>query len=98
ARFTGQDAPPADVNPPAATAPPTTTEASPPAPDVSTPPATQPLPPGKYKAQGLHKITLMLHDNNFPQPVWMARLAAFTELIGGAMLLLGRFSRVWGLG
>lgn len=62
------------------------------------PATTEPLPPGKYKAQALHGITLMLDSNNFPYPVWQARLAAFTELIGGAMLLLGLFSRIWGLG
>lgn len=71
-----------------------------PAVEASTAPSTavQALPPGKYKAQALHQITLMLHQNNIPQPVWMARLAAFTELIGGAMILLGLFSRIWGLG
>lgn len=105
-----QDPPPADpadsqpATPPSA--PPSTAgDAPPPAADN---PATQqpqaptasaePLPPGTYKAQGLHHVTLMLADNNIPQPVWMARLAAFTELVGGAMLLLGLFSRIWGLG
>lgn len=63
-----------------------------------TPATDQPLPEGTYTAQSLHSLTLLLHNNNFPQPVWMARLAAFTELIGGAMLLLGLFSRIWGMG
>ncbi len=72
-------------------------------PPVSTPPAApdapvEPLPEGIYTAQSLHSLTLLLHKNDIPQPVWMARLAAFTELIGGAMLLLGLFSRIWGLG
>ena len=63
------------------------------------PPAPSgPLPEGTYRAQGLHQVTLMLSENRFPYPVWMARLAAFTELIGGSMLLLGLFSRIWGLG
>jgi uncharacterized membrane protein YphA (DoxX/SURF4 family) len=61
-------------------------------------PQSGPLPPGTYTAQRLHTVTLMLESANFPQPVWMARLAAFTELVGGAMLLLGLFSRIWGLG
>ncbi len=82
----------------AATAPaPTTTAPIVLNPAPQTPPQ-EPLPPGTYTAQALHKLTLMLHANNFPYPLWQARLAAFTELIGGAMLLLGLFSRIWGLG
>lgn len=83
--------PTGDAEPPAADAPATQQPQAPAAP-------AEPLPPGTYKAQGLHHVTLLLADNNIPQPVWMARLAAFTELVGGAMLLLGLFSRIWGLG
>lgn len=74
--------------------------ANPPVVPTTTAPAAagQTLPPGMYKAQALHHVTLMLDANNFPYPVWQARLAAFTELVGGAMLLLGLFSRIWGLG
>ena len=53
---------------------------------------------GTYKARGLHHVTLMLDAKGWPAPVWMARLAAFTELLGGGLLLVGLFSRVWGLG
>lgn len=98
-----QDAPPAEGSESKPAAPPTDTgeAAPPPVGETSTPqtsPTTEPLAPGMYKAQALHHITLMLKANNVPQPVWMARLAAFTELVGGAMLLLGLFSRIWGLG
>jgi uncharacterized membrane protein YphA (DoxX/SURF4 family) len=62
------------------------------------PSSSEPLPEGTYRAQGLHHVTLMLAEHRFPQPIWQARIAAFTELIGGSMLLLGLFSRVWGLG
>jgi putative oxidoreductase len=101
ASYRQEATPPPAVQPPADPAP--AQEPKPqdnPAVEASTAPSTavQPLPPGKYKAQALHQITLMLHQFNIPQPVWMARLAAFTELIGGAMILLGLFSRIWGLG
>lgn len=59
---------------------------------------TTPSEPGTYKAKPLHGITLMLHKAGWPAPVWMARLAAFTELIGGGLLFVGLFSRFWGLG
>lgn len=51
-----------------------------------------------YTAPAMHKITLLVDQVGWPQPVWMARLAAFTELVGGAMMLAGLFSRIWGLG
>lgn len=97
----GNDAAPEQDDPDAPSTEPVAGGASPPAadPSVASPPAAQPpLAPGTYKAQALHKVTLMLNAHHFPMPVWQARLAAFTELIGGAMLLLGLFSRIWGLG
>ncbi len=60
--------------------------------------AATPSEPGTYLAKPMHKITLMLDKAGWPAPVWMARLAALTELIGGGLLLVGLFSRVWGLG
>lgn len=60
--------------------------------------ATTPSEPGTYTAKPLHGITLMLDKAGWPAPVWMARLAAFTELVGGGLLFVGLFSRIWGLG
>ena len=59
---------------------------------------TTPDEPGTYTAKPLHVITLMLDKAGWPAPVWMARLAAFTELVGGGLLFVGLFSRFWGLG
>ncbi|MCH8258885.1 MAG: DoxX family protein [Planctomycetes bacterium] len=59
---------------------------------------TTPSEPGTYTAKPLHVITLMLDKAGWPAPVWMARLAAFTELVGGGLLFVGLFSRFWGLG
>ena len=60
--------------------------------------ATTPSEAGTYTAKPLHHVTLMLDEAGWPAPVWMARLAAFTELVGGGLLFVGLFSRVWGLG
>ena len=60
--------------------------------------ATTPSELGTYTAKPLHEITLMLDKAGWPAPVWMARLAAFTELVGGGLLFVGLFSRFWGLG
>ena len=96
----GSATPPIPTEPDPDEMPPVAPDATPPDIAAQTPPTTttQPLPPGKYRAAGMHHVTLMLERNNFPQPLWMARLAAFTELLGGAMLLIGLFSRLWGLG
>ncbi|MCH8211660.1 MAG: DoxX family membrane protein [Planctomycetes bacterium] len=59
---------------------------------------TTPSEPATYTAKPLHVITLMLDKAGWPAPVWMARLAAFTELVGGGLLFVGLFSRFWGLG
>jgi uncharacterized membrane protein YphA (DoxX/SURF4 family) len=87
----------ADVNPPAGQPP--ATSATAPSEAATTAPATAPAPlTGTFTARSLHTVTLLLHHNNFPYPKRMAQLAALTELIGGSMLLLGLFSRIWGLG
>ncbi len=62
------------------------------------PTAAAPLVPGDYRAASMHNITLLVDSAGWPYPVWMARIAAFTELVGGALLLVGLFSRIWGLG
>lgn len=55
-----------------------------------------PAAPGQ--ARSLYKITLMLHGADLPSPKWGAWLAAITEFAGGALLLIGFLSRIWGLG
>ncbi len=86
------------------------TETSEPAPAVTQdprPPAEEDTPAagspadtaaGTYKARKLHHVTLMLDEKGLPAPRWLALLAAWTELIGGGLILVGLFSRVWGLG
>ena len=53
---------------------------------------------GKHRATAMHFVTLMVDAQGWPYPVWMARLAAFTELIGGGLILIGFLSRLCGLG
>jgi uncharacterized membrane protein YphA (DoxX/SURF4 family) len=51
------------------------------------------------KARRLYKVALMLDAKGWPsnlKPGWMAWAAAGTELVGGALILAGLFSRVWG--
>lgn len=49
-------------------------------------------------ARGLYSIALMLEANGLPQPVIGAWLAGVTEFVGGILLVLGLFTRVWGFG
>ncbi|MEE9131228.1 MAG: DoxX family protein [Phycisphaerales bacterium] len=53
---------------------------------------------GTYEARKLHQVTLMLDAKGLPAPNWLALLAALTELVGGGLVFVGLFSRVWGLG
>lgn len=50
------------------------------------------------KAAKFHTITLMLQRAGHSSPVWMARLAVMTEAVGGILILIGLFTRVWALG
>ncbi len=50
------------------------------------------------EVRSLYSIALMLESNQMPQPVLGAWLAAITEFVGGILLVLGLFTRVWGLG
>lgn len=50
------------------------------------------------EAKRLHTVTVAVANAGWAQPVTMAWIAALTELLGGALLLIGLFSRVWGLG
>jgi uncharacterized membrane protein YphA (DoxX/SURF4 family) len=77
------------------------------APDVAPPPPADPsnlvsppaTPATTVMARPLHHITIMLHNANWPwEPALMAWVAALTELLGGALIFIGLFSRIWGLG
>jgi uncharacterized membrane protein YphA (DoxX/SURF4 family) len=73
-------------------------------------PQPQPEPPAvdagqadgpAVRARRLYHVALMLDAAGWPQklkPGWMAWAAAGTEVVGGALILVGLFSRVWGLG
>ena len=50
------------------------------------------------EARRLYGLAVMLHDANLPYPVIQAWLAATTELVGGCLVLLGLFSRIWTVG
>ena len=66
---------------------------------TTAPAATAPVSiSAKHRASRMHHITLMVENEGWPYPIWMARLAAFTELVGGVLILVGLFSRLWGLG
>jgi uncharacterized membrane protein YphA (DoxX/SURF4 family) len=62
------------------------------------PPATAPVSATMFTAQAMHKVTLIVDNAGIPEPLWQARIAAYTELVGGALLALGLFSRLWGFG
>jgi len=80
------------------------------APETSTEQAAQPEQPAateradgagvqyEVHARKVEGLTIMLHNAGHPYPRIFAWIAMLTEAIGGAMLLIGLFSRVWGLG
>lgn len=45
----------------------------------------------------MHNVTLLVHGQGMAYPVYQAYLAVAAELVGGALILLGLFSRLWGL-
>jgi len=51
-----------------------------------------------YNGRAVLKLTLLLHSKGMPNPVLLSWLAALTEFGGGILILIGLFSRVWGLG
>lgn len=87
--------PPASPPPTSADQPPAATTAPAQSPAAT---STAALVPGKYYAPSLHHVTLLVAQHNWPMPVMQGWAAAVTELVGGALLLIGLFSRVWGLG
>jgi uncharacterized membrane protein YphA (DoxX/SURF4 family) len=98
-----QDSPPAATSP--TTAPQLPRQTVPPVTDRSD--ATRPArtidiqaPTGDLvvPARTLHRLTLMLDQRGWPYPWPLAWIAALTELVGGALILVGLFSRIWALG
>lgn len=55
------------------------------------------LPDGNYTATGMHTITVQLIDAGWSSPDLIAKLVSWAQLLGGGMLLIGLFSRLWGL-
>ncbi len=76
----------------------------PPPPVVDPKPRNQQVDAGTtaVKARPLYKVAIMLVENTpYPEkfkPGWAAWAAAGVELGGGALILIGLVSRVWGLG
>ncbi len=50
------------------------------------------------KAKQLHSVTLLVDKMGWKYPVAMAWLAGITELVGGILVLVGLFTRLWALG
>ncbi len=74
--------------------------AEPPAPQDDTPEAGPDLltPTGPVQARMLHNITIMLDKAGHPYPVAFAWLAVITEVVGGALVIVGLLTRIWALG
>lgn len=47
--------------------------------------------------RSLHAITLMVQRHGWAYPVYNAYAATAAELLGGALILVGLFARLWGL-
>ncbi|RLS46893.1 MAG: hypothetical protein DWH86_01735 [Planctomycetota bacterium] len=92
---------PATVTPPAGTtaqsAPivPTSTPATVPAVTERPSPLASPLAP--LTQRGLYTLSLLVDRARIPFPIEIAWAVAGIQLVGGACVLLGLFSRVWGL-
>lgn len=48
-------------------------------------------------AKRVHTVTVIVYKHDGPSPVVMGWLATLTELVGGALLLIGLFTRIWGI-
>ena len=68
-------------------------------PQPPSPPEVEQAPGPQVTAKRLHHITVMLVDGGLDwKPGLMAWAGALTELFGGALILIGLLSRLWGLG
>jgi uncharacterized membrane protein YphA (DoxX/SURF4 family) len=85
----GPESPPADDN--AGTAEADEDETGAP----STTPATT---TGGAEALALYKVAITLDNAGWQYAWWLAWGSALVELVGGALLFIGLFSRLWGLG
>ena len=80
---------------PTATQQPAGTAGTPPASAVPADPAASPLAP--LTQRGLYTLALLADRARLPFPAEIAWAVAGVQLVGGACVLLGLFSRVWGL-
>jgi uncharacterized membrane protein YphA (DoxX/SURF4 family) len=93
-----QTAPAGAATPPSQ---PTTSE-QPPKPEIKDPTAASGAASGgvtgePIRARNLYSVALMVDRIGWPYPVPMAWAAAVTELLGAICLLVGLFTRLWGL-
>lgn len=56
------------------------------------------VPADAYSGAAMWKVALLLEAENFPEPIILTHVAAWTEFVGGILILLGFLSRIWGLG
>ncbi|MDZ4830521.1 MAG: DoxX family protein [Phycisphaerae bacterium] len=92
---------PTAAPPTAPAAAPTSTPSKPTTDESPTPAASgTPVAPGgePLKARQLHRVTLMVDKMGWQYPVVLGWVAALTELVGGVLILVGLFSRIWALG
>ena len=75
----------ADTPPPVT--PPKSVEVTPPASDGS-----------RYEATGYYMLSLqMIHAGWGETSIWLAKVVAWVELVGGALILVGLITRLWGI-
>jgi uncharacterized membrane protein YphA (DoxX/SURF4 family) len=51
-----------------------------------------------YTGKRVYRLMLMLHNNGLQHAKLLSWTAAITEFVGGILILLGLFSRIWALG
>lgn len=95
AQAAGSQAAPAAAQQPAGTTGTTPAPDAAPAPALPADPAASPLAP--LTQRGLYTLALLADRARLPFPAEIAWAVAGVQLVGGACVLLGLFSRVWGL-
>ena len=61
-------------------------------------PDAEESPAGGVTTRSLHRITVMCQESGLPYAPWLGWATMATELVGGGLLIVGLFSRIWGLG